>query len=179
MSIVFVGGLVPFFNRQAVIYFVNNILPIIHNQIPEAKFYVIGYNPENKFTINNLNYKKGVEVVGSVDSIRQQLEKMAVFVSPILSGAGVKTKVIEALRFGKPVVATSRGVAGLWDQNAIIIQNEAKEFAKEVITLLQDDDYRLKKNYESRQSYLETYSCSVVSRQIKKIYTEKIIKCNS
>ena len=177
-SIVFVGGLSPWFNREGVIYFANKILPIIHDHIQEAKFYVIGFNPGNKFTVDNLNYKKGVEIVGTVDSIRNQLERMAVFVSPILSGAGVKTKVIEALRFGKPVVATSRGVSGLWDKDVLIIRDEARELAMEVISLLQDDNYRLKKNYESRQLYLDKYSYSVVSRQIKKIYTEKIINSN-
>ncbi len=174
-SIAFVGGLGPWFNRQAVIHFAERILPLVHRKLPEATFYVIGYNPGNVFSVDDLKYRQGVEIVGEVDDIGRELEKAAVFVSPVLSGAGVKTKVIEALRFGKPVVSTRKGVGGLWETGPIRVEDTEKGFAERVVELLSNKDLLRQASNESRALYENEYSEKVLSARIGKIYEEAIL----
>ncbi len=111
-SIVFTGGLVSEFNRQSLVYFFENIWPILIKEIRNIKFYIVGQTHGNDFQ-KQYAYPN-VYYTGRVDSVRPWLEKAAVFVNPSISGTGIKTKMVEALRFGKPIVTTIEGTSGLW-----------------------------------------------------------------
>lgn len=156
-SILFVGGLGSLFNQNAVLFFHKKIFHLIKKSIPDAKFYIVGHHPPA--SIQKIGRMEDVIVTGEVPSVHPYIEKAAVYVSPIIAGTGLKTKVIEALRFGKAIVSTQAGIQGLWDlsKDAITIRDDPEGFAEQVIKLLQDETLRRQKEINARTLYEKSY----------------------
>ncbi|MBL9136104.1 MAG: glycosyltransferase [Verrucomicrobiales bacterium] len=139
-QMLFVGGFGHPPNRDAVHWFVTEILPRIRARIPDASFRVVGAKPPPDITA--LNGAPGVQIVGFVPDTGPYLDAAAVSVAPLRYGAGMKGKVTEALSAGLPVVTTSAGAQGLRAVSGehLIVADEAASFADAVVQLLQDAD---------------------------------------
>lgn len=129
-------------NRAAVLYFHNEIYPLIKAQVPQLKLYIVGSNPDKE--ILQLAADESVIVTGYVTDLRPHLSRAWVVVAPLQEGFGVKVRVLQAMAVGKPVVSTSMvtgGIDVLPGEN-IILADEPLEFAKRVIELLNDQQLR-------------------------------------
>lgn len=143
-------------NIDAVIYFVKNIFPKILMDLPDTKFIIVGKNPVKK--ILELN-SSNIEVTGWVENIAEYIDKATVYVSPLVTGAGLKNKILEAMALRIPIVATSISIDGLMleDNKHILIADNSESFANSVVLLLEDKRKRnllidksydlIKKNY--------------------------------
>ena len=170
-TIIFVGGLGSLFNKHAARYFIKNIFPHIRKEIPQVKLYIVGHSPDTEILSYN---SKNIIVTGKVSNVSEYIQKASVYVSPLFAGSGFKTKIVEALRFGKPIVTTEAGIQGLWDlgKDAIVISNKPKEFSDEVIKLLKNDTLRIKRSLEARALFENTYTYEKVAPKILEIYKE-------
>lgn len=134
-QIAFVGSFGHRPNVQAVRYFIESILPLIHKQIPDVKFLVAGKNPPAE--IMQLA-NEHIEFVGFVPSLAGFLAASAVVVIPLLSGGGIKIKTLEALAAGAPIVSTSIGAEGIGaiDEQHLLVRDSAISFADAVIQIM-------------------------------------------
>lgn len=134
-DIMFVGGFTHTPNADAVLWFTREILPSILEQIPELHFYIIGSNAP--LEIQNLA-SDHVIVKGFVsdEELAQFYHNCRISVVPLRYGAGIKGKVIEAMRYGMPVVTTSVGAEGIEGAEQILcIEDEAKALASKLAEL--------------------------------------------
>ena len=78
-----------------------------------------------------------LEMMGFVDDVREPLARYAVFVCPILSGSGVRVKLLEAFAAGIPVVSTHVGAEGLAEKDGefCALSDSAAGFAERVVKL--------------------------------------------
>jgi glycosyltransferase involved in cell wall biosynthesis len=132
----FIGGDHPF-NVQALIYFLNEILPHIRRHRPGFRFLVAG-KVSAPVALTSAAWP-GVEFRGYVPDVRSFYEQVAVSAVPILSGTGVSLKTLEALDFGRPVVATRMGVRGLSGIDGhpdLLLAGDAADFAAKVLLAL-------------------------------------------
>jgi GT2 family glycosyltransferase/glycosyltransferase involved in cell wall biosynthesis len=133
-DICFLGGYRHPPNVDAVIYFVNEIFPLLRTAEPGIRFIVAGsYPPEE---ILNLACED-IIVTGMVEDLRDLFDPCRVFVCPLRVGAGVKGKVASALSYGIPIVSTTIGVEGteLEHQDHLLVADNAEDFAAEVLRL--------------------------------------------
>ena len=107
----FVGSFRHDPNRVALDWFVREALPAILRREPRARLVVAGSEPPPAHAY--ADYAANLDMLGYVEDIREPLAKYAVFVCPILSGSGVRVKLLEAFAAGIPVVSTSVGAEGL------------------------------------------------------------------
>lgn len=107
-SLLFTGNFSYAPNAEAALYFARKVLPLLIGQRPQSHFFVVGRNPPPQ-----LAGMAGVSVTGFVDDIRDFYRRCTVFVCPLLSGAGIKNKVLEAMACGIPIVTTSLGIDGI------------------------------------------------------------------
>ena len=77
---------------------------------PRARLLVIGSDPPPR---HSLPEAQAIDLIGFVDDVREPLSRYSVFVCPILSGSGVRVKLLEAFAAGIPVVSTRIGAEGL------------------------------------------------------------------
>lgn len=139
--IVFVGSFLHEPNVDAVIWFVNEVLPLILAAVPGVKFQIVGYGPPPEVAALASAH---VDVVGHVPSTAPYLESATVSVAPLRFGAGVKGKIGEAMAHRLPVVTTGIGVEGfgLTPGVNVLVGDSADAFARHVVRLLQEPGAR-------------------------------------
>ena len=101
------------------------------------KLIIVGKDPSSG--ILNMQSER-VEVTGTVSDLRPYLKSATIAVAPVVYGAGIQNKVLEAMACATPVICTSKAVAALEiipDQD-LVIANSAEEFAEKVLDLLDD-----------------------------------------
>lgn len=132
-------------NVEAVLYFWNDILPLIRRRFPDVKFCVVGSRPLPE--IRELADKDEKTIVtGFVEDIEPYYKKSTVFVAPLLTGGGIIVKILDALASTTPVVTTSIGNEGIGatPETHLLIGDTPNEFAEKVISLLEDKELRHK-----------------------------------
>jgi sugar transferase (PEP-CTERM/EpsH1 system associated) len=110
-TIVFTGRMDYFPNIDGVCYFVDQILPLIRNKMPNIEFRIIGSNPVR--TISELASKPGITVTGHVPDIRSFVHDAAIAVAPLRIARGTQNKILESMSMGIPVVATPQAAKGV------------------------------------------------------------------
>jgi len=101
----------------------------------------------------------GVEVTGFVPDVRTYLAKAHVAVAPFSIAAGIQNKILEAMAFGLPVVATSRTRQGISPEVGRLVAtgDSAQELSSEIVALLRDPQLATRKGIEGRQSVMAVY----------------------
>lgn len=138
----YLGNMYVAHNKDAVYNFIENIFPIILKEKPNAVFRIIGRCP--KELIDKYKDNKNIEVTGEVDDIRKYMQECEVSVAPFIYGTGIKTKILETMAMGVPVVTNSIGKEGLNLTNGlnIIVENDDVNIAKQILALLSDSSMR-------------------------------------
>ena len=136
-DLLFVGGFDHAPNVDAVLYFCDQILPLIVAEIPDVVFHVVGSRmPDCLYALKGAN----VNPIGFIDDLRVVYDKVRVFVAPLRYGAGLKGKVGQSMSFGVPVVGTNIAFEGfsLVDYQEGLVASDPKQFAKAVVQLYTD-----------------------------------------
>ncbi len=137
--IVFTGVMDYWQNIDAVCWFANEVYPKIKSDVPEARFVIVGRNPDAR--VRRLADTKGVTVTGAVLDVRPYLKHAHVAVAPLRVARGVQNKILEAMAMAKPVVATTPAFSGI-DFHGFVprVADDVETFAKICIDLLAKDD---------------------------------------
>ena len=153
-------------NRESVHYFVDRILPGIHRRVPDAEFWIVGGNAE-MLDSKLLRAHPQVRLQGYVEDVRPFYRKCAIFVAPILSGNGMRVKLLEALSMGMAVVTSPLGSRGFRARSGeqLLIANSAEEFLSSTIQLLQDKDRCAHLGSAARNLIRECYDWSAIGQQ--------------
>lgn len=141
-SIIFTGDMSYFPNQEAAAYFAREVFPLIRQSIKDARFLIVGRNPNRE--VQQLQSIKGVQVTGFVPDVREYLAKAHVAVAPFSIASGIQNKILEAMAYGLPVVATSRALQGLSPEIAplVAVADAPAEMAAAVLVLLRNPQKR-------------------------------------
>jgi len=137
-TMLFVGSFRHDPNRAALDWFVHRVPPLIVAREPRARLVIVGSDPPPAHTY--ADYAANLEMPGAVSDIRSPLGRFAVFVCPVLSGSGVRVKLLEAFAAGIPVVSTAVGAEGLADEDGrfCALADSPEAFAARVIEMFAD-----------------------------------------
>lgn len=128
-------------NWQSVLHLKNNIWPLIKKQLPKAEVHIYGAYPSQK--VLQLNNKKDAFLIkGRAENVSSVMQKARVCLAPLLFGAGLKGKLIDAMQNGTPNVTTAIGAEAM-HQNldwSGIIADEPEDFAKAAVQLYEDKE---------------------------------------
>ncbi len=131
--IVFTGQMDYRPNIEAVTWFAHDILPRIRAQYPTAWFAIVGRAPTP--AVQALAGDP-VTVTGAVDDVRGWLAAADVCVAPLKLARGIQNKVLEAMAMARPVVASAAAAEGIDHAGTIRVAANAREFAAQVLALL-------------------------------------------
>jgi sugar transferase (PEP-CTERM/EpsH1 system associated) len=137
-AIVFTGAMDYWANVDAVIWFSEQVLPLVKQQRPDARFYIVGSKPA-KSVLQLAEADDAVIVTGRVDDVRNYVAHARVVVAPLRIARGIQNKVLEAMAMAKAVVVTSAAMEGIQANRAIQVPvaDSPAEFAEQVIAYLQ------------------------------------------
>jgi polysaccharide biosynthesis protein PslH len=135
-AILFCGVLETPTNIDAVLFFYQDIFPLIKEQVPGVRLYLVGISPPaviHKIAEDD----PSVVVTGFVEDIRSYYCKAKVGIDPLRIGAGLQNKLLIGMSMGLPMVCTSianEGIAGVPGKH-LLIADVPQDFANAVIEL--------------------------------------------
>lgn len=164
----YVGNLKVAANVDTLHWIISDILPKIHHDV---KFMVIGKCPDDI----REKYKDNSQVIftGRVENLVEYIRKSQLFLSPILWGTGIKTKILEAMSMGVPVVTNDVGAEGIQakDGQEFWVRNDSKAIAGQVDYLLDHYDAALNVAKEGRILVEKKYEWNNIYKKFGKIIT--------
>ena len=170
LTMLFVGGFRHEPNRVAMDWFVHQVLPRIVAKQPQARFVIAGADPPPEHTY--ADYRDNLEMLGYVEDIREPLARYAVFVCPILSGSGVRVKLLEAFAAGIPVVSTRVGAEGLIgkDGELCLVADAPEQFAERVLELFDNPGLTAAMATRARAEVEAHWDTAVITRRLVDSY---------
>ncbi|KAA3628669.1 MAG: glycosyltransferase [Proteobacteria bacterium] len=176
-AMIYTGGMNMFANRDAVMYFVDRIWPLIKQARPDARFDIVGQDPPQEL-LAKARKDSGLHIHGYVEDIRPLVGKAAVYVVPIRVGGGTRLKVLDALAQGKAIVSTSVGCEGIriTGGHDIELADDADAFAARVVALLNDPPRRQELGNNARHLAESYYAWGPIVKRLETAYEHAISK---
>ena len=142
-------------NKNSAKWFFEKVYPLLPSGLKICVVGLINHSIADSYAIEKVLFAEDLEGYYSNSRIA---------ICPMLTGTGVKVKVIEAMAFGLPVVCTSRGVDGLPSkhENGCLVSDDPAEFAANISSLLNDRELYETQSTHSKATFNSSFKESVV-----------------
>lgn len=169
-NLVFIGGYHHRPNQEGIDWFLSEVVPRIDwKHYPQARLKMIGLGWPLSYErdFNGLH----VQLLGYVDDLSEHAA-CGIMIVPILTGSGMRMKILDAAALSVPFVSTNVGVEGLdfADRNSCLIGDCAEEFAQALVTLMNDGILRKTIAINSHRLFLEKYSLHALVGKREVVY---------
>lgn len=131
LSLSFIGSLDWMPNTEGLVWFLENVMPKVQERFPKIELHIAGRNmPKSLLAYQS----KNVILHGEVESSTEFLNQHSMMIVPLLSGSGMRAKILEAMALGKVSLTTSIGVEGInaTDQKEVLIADTVDDFIKAI-----------------------------------------------
>jgi glycosyltransferase involved in cell wall biosynthesis len=161
-------------NADGIRWFIQEVFPLIRQQVPAAKLTIIGKSPPKDFLKLAANPESGIVTTGFVPNLDPYFAESAVTVVPVRAGGGMRVRILEAFARAVPVVTTTVGAEGIDARPGVevSIADSPSEFASAVIRILQDKELRERLAVNGRRLAEEKYDWHVVLKELDNVYHE-------
>lgn len=126
-------------NIEGVNWFLNNVWGNLLSSKPELKLYLAGRQMSDEWMNKKID---NVVMVGEVDNVKNFMLSNQLMIVPLLSGSGMRIKIIEGLALGKVIISTTIGAEGIdiTHKKDILIADSPQDFAQSIIEVLENKD---------------------------------------
>jgi GT2 family glycosyltransferase/glycosyltransferase involved in cell wall biosynthesis len=169
-SVLFVGNFRHLPNQEALLYLWQRVWPRVRARRPQAKLYIVGAEAGPGFA--EIYTRDGSCFLGQVDDIREPLSRYAVFACPVLSGSGVRVKLLEAFAAGIPAVSTTIGAEGLTRDGLVELADTPEEFAAKVVGLLESPGRTRVMAARARREVEQNWDIKLLTARLEQHYRE-------
>ncbi len=175
-TMLFLGSFRHLPNQEALDWFTRRVLPSVLKRSPAARLVIVGAGPPPRHSLPDL--PGNIELRGYVEDVREPLSRYAVFVCPILSGSGMRVKLLEAFAAGIPVVSTRLGAEGLTasDGEICTLADDPAEFAEKILELFANPEKARQLAKRAREHVVKTRDMAVLTRNLVESYRAVLIE---
>lgn len=170
-SVVFAGGMSWYPNRDAMLFFANEIWPLLKARVPGVTATIIGKHPPD--ALRKLGERDpSFKVTGFVDDVRPYLTAAAVYICPIRDGGGTRLKLLDAMSMGKAIVSTTVAAEGLETvpDKHLLLADTPTAFADSVVRLFDDADLRASLERAARAHAERHYDWRLIGQNLFETY---------
>ena len=168
LSVFHLGSMDWMPNQEAIEWFLENCWYELKKSVPSLKLYLAGRGFPDSLKIDDEN----VVYDESVSNAVEYMKSKSVMIVPLLSGSGMRVKILQAFALGLPVVSTVIGAEGIecTDGEDILIADTPSDFAAATIRLLNDPLLRKKIGKNARKLFMEKYSSARIAEGVVEFY---------
>lgn len=170
LSLFHLGSLEWYPNQEGLLWFLDHCWENLRGRIPGIHFYVAGRGaPE--WLIKRLA-RDGITFDGEVDDAYKYMNSKAVMVVPLLSGSGMRVKIIEGMALGKTIVSTTIGAEGLGVVHGknILIADQPVEFVSQIESVLNNPGRLIQMGEEAKSFIREKFDYRKVASRLASFY---------
>lgn len=163
-------------NQEGVRWFLDEVWPKVHAQMPQLTLYLAG----RKMPEEMLNMEvDGVRMVGEVPDAMYFIQSKQINVVPLLSGSGIRVKIIEAMSAGKAVITTTVGAEGInyTDGKNVLIADTPEQFVRQIQRCAESPEFCRELGRNAYALIAEEYGNEQLTKKVVAFY-EKIINRN-
>lgn len=174
-SIGFIGSLDWMPNQEGLVWFLEKVWPKLQRLHPTLQFHIAGRNtPEWLLRLN----RKNVSVHGEVPSASAFMNQHSIMLVPLLSGSGMRAKIVEAMMLGRVVVSTKIGLEGIPAQHdvEVIIANEPEEFINSIDHCLKNWRQLEHIGRKGQEFAIHHYDSLEIARHLLKAYASLTVE---
>jgi glycosyltransferase involved in cell wall biosynthesis len=164
-TVVFTGMMAYYPNQDGVLYFAEQIWPLVRREIPAARFIVVGTDPPP--AIRALaEGDNGITVTGAVPDVRPYVWEADLCVVPLRIGGGTRLKIVEALAMEKAIVSTTIGCEGIdvTPGKTLAVADTPATFAAATVELLRSPKRRVTLGQAGRALALARYDWTAAAQ---------------
>ena len=158
-------------NEEGIRWFIEEVLPKTIEKVPDFVYHLAGRNmPEWLTALKN----KHINVIGEVPDAKAFVAEHDVAIVPLLSGSGIRIKIIESMAMGKTVITTRVGAEGiLYDEevNLIIAENKAK-MVEAIRSINENPQIAVRIGQAARKLVEETYDNRKIIARLLMFYEQ-------
>lgn len=156
-------------NRESIEWLLDEVWPVVHREVPQAHLYLAGRKMPQKWMDTPMD---GVTVVGEVPDAGYFIAGKQINVVPLLSGSGIRVKIIEAMAAGKAVVTTTVGAQGIdyTEGENLLVADTPAQFAAQIKRLVDDQEYCHSVGEAAARLMAEHYDVKRLTAQLLQFY---------
>lgn len=160
-------------NQESIRWLLEEVWPVVHREVPQAKLYLAGRKMPSQWMEATI---EGVSVIGEVPDAMYFIGSKKINVVPLLSGSGIRVKIIEAMSIGKVVVTTTVGAQGIdyTDGENILIADTPEQFAQQIKRCLDDDAFCKRVGEAAARLVAEQYDKQILAEQLIEFYNKRL-----
>jgi len=172
-SLLFVGGMNWYPNRDAILYFCRQIWPLLTKEIPDVSLTVVGAQPPRTL-LTLAQTDPRITVTGFVDDVRPYFTNAEVCICPMRDGGGTRLKILDTLSMGTPLVSTTIGCEGihLTPEQHVLLADTPSQFVGQITRLFHSPELRQKLSREGRTLVERKYSWDIIGNTLRHIYAD-------
>lgn len=163
-------------NQEGIGWFLEKVWPKVHERMPQLTLYLAGRKmPEEMMKLD----MPGVRVVGEVPDAMYFIASKQINVVPLLSGSGIRVKIIEAMSAGKAVITTTVGAEGInyTDGRNLLIADTPDRFVEQIQRCIADPEFCRELGQNAYALIAEEYGNERLTGKVIDFY-QKIINRN-
>jgi len=171
-DICFIGALDWAPNQEGLIWFIYKVLPHLMERDPDIRLHIAGRNAPERF-IHKIT-QPSIVYHGEVEDAGAFMNAHRVMVAPLLSGSGIRVKILEGMARGMCVVTTPIGAEGIPAEHGkhLMIAEDGEHFAKSIMLLLNDNTLATDLASEARNFILEKFDTFTIASNLGDFYKQ-------
>ena len=173
-SIFYIGALDWLPNQEGLTWFIRSVLEQVVSELPDLEFHVAGRNAPPSFE-KKLKHPR-ITFHGEVADAVSFMQSYRVMVAPLLTGSGIRIKILEGLALGRPVVTTSAGIEGI-EAGAlqyILVEDDPQKFGDQIVRQMKNMQEPAHMATAARQYISRNFDNFELSARLNRFYKSEV-----
>ncbi len=173
-TLFFIGALDWLPNQEGLTWFLDKVFHRLIAEMPELEFHIAGRNAPARF-VKRLHHNR-IIYHGEVDDAREFIQSYRIMVAPLLTGSGIRIKILEGMAMGRPVVTTSVGIEGIHAENKrdLLVADDPESFKDHLIRLVSEEEEATRLVTSARQLIQQNFDTFGLSTRLSQFFKEQV-----
>jgi len=169
--LIFAGSLNWYPNKDAMLFFINEIWPLLKKEMSGITMNIVGTSPSAEL-LKLTSDDPGLKLHGFVDDVREYISSASIYVCPIRDGGGTKLKILDSFAMGMATVAHPIACEGIDVEDGVnvLLASTPDEFVEKILLLIKNKELRNSLGKNARQTAIKKYAYTAIGENLSNQY---------